>query len=397
MYERVIFDFLMVLIPILAIVAVIRAVYRGSYMAEDTIEAWKGSRISNIKREGRVIVSDDVIIQLFKGLSRFASTVVVLVGMAIYIPLVLNLFPSTKWVAESIFTSATDKLIAFKDALIAFLPTLLFLIAVGLIVHFIIGAVKLFFLEIEIGDIEIPRFHRDWAQPSFQMVRGVIVMITALYMYSQIPGSQTVTVQGAVVITSLLAGIGARDIITDMVSGLVLTFSRTFSIGDFVEIGNVSGRVGEKSLLVTRIRTPQGEEVSIPNGKVLRNQVVNVSSLKMSKPLLKTSVTVSYQEDWRRVQDLLQKAVESTPEILSDPAPNVLQSSLDDFYVQYQLIFFIDFTDSKLKKMNILTNLHQNIRDLFEEAGVNLITPQYMSSWAEALDSGSVESEIKGQ
>ncbi len=397
MYERVIFDFLMVLIPILAIVAVIRAVYRGSYMAEDTIEAWKGSRIRNIKREGRVILSDDVIIQLFKGLSRFASTVVVLVGMAIYIPLVLNLFPSTKWVAESIFTSATDKLIAFKDALIAFLPTLLFLIAVGLIVHFIIGAVKLFFLEIEIGDIEIPRFHRDWAQPSFQMVRGVIVMITALYMYSQIPGSQTVTVQGAVVITSLLAGIGARDIITDMVSGLVLTFSRTFSIGDFVEIGNVSGRVGEKSLLVTRIRTPQGEEVSIPNGKVLRNQVVNVSSLKTSKPLLKTSVTVSYQEDWRRVQDLLQKAVEGTPEILSDPAPNVLQSSLDDFYVQYQLIFFIDFTDSKLKKMKILTNLHQNIRDLFEEAGVNLITPQYMSSWAEALDGGSVEPDLQGQ
>lgn len=154
-----------------------------------------------------------------------------------------------------------------------------------------------------------------------------------------------------------------------------MTYTRAFRIGDRVKIGEVTGDIIAKTLLVTRIRTIQNEIVSIPNSTVISNHTINYSSDAPEKGLiLHTTVTIGYDAPWRQVHELLISAALATPMIESEPAPYVLQTSLDDYYVSYRINAF---TKEPNKQAVIYSALHANIQDKFNEAGVEIMSPHY--------------------
>ena len=168
---------------------------------------------------------------------------------------------------------------------------------------------------------------------------------------------------------------GSAGSLSNIVAGLVLTYMRLFKIGDRVKIGDVTGDIIEKSLLVTRIRTIKNEIISIPNSTVMSSHAINYSSDAPSNGLIiHTTVTIGYDVPWRDMHQALIDAALKTDLVLPEPVPFVLQTSLDDFFVSYQVNAYVREANKQAK---IYSDLHQNIQDVCNERGIEIMSPHY--------------------
>lgn len=189
------------------------------------------------------------------------------------------------------------------------------------------------------------------------------------------PGSESPIFKGVSVFVGVLFTFGSAVALGNVVAGLVLTYMRAFKLGDRVKIGEVTGDVIGRSLLVTRVRTIQNEIISIPNSTVMNNHTINYSTDAPQNGLIvHTTVTIGYDAPWRQVHQLLIDAALATPLIEIEPVPYVLQTSLDDYYVSYSINAY---TKAPNKQARIYSDLHAHIQDKFNEAGVEIMSPHY--------------------
>jgi small-conductance mechanosensitive channel len=196
-----------------------------------------------------------------------------------------------------------------------------------------------------------------------------------IMIFPFLPGSDSDIFKGVSVFVGLLISIGSSSAISNAVAGLVITYMRPFRIGDKIKIDEIIGTVMEKSALVTRIRTIKNEDITIPNSKILTSHTVNYSDpARETGLIIHTTLTIGYDAPWRTVHRLLLEAATGTKGVLKDPAPFVLQTSLDDFYISYQINAYIRDAD---KMLHIKSELHQNILDSFNRGGVEIMSPHY--------------------
>jgi len=201
-------------------------------------------------------------------------------------------------------------------------------------------------------------------------------MIVVIFPY--LPGSDSPIFQGVSVFLGFLFTFGSAGSLSNIIAGLILTYMRLFKMGDRVKIGSISGDVIEKNMLVTRVRTTKNEIISIPNATVMNSHTINYSSDAPEKGLIMHStITIGYDVPWRKMEAVLIKAALKTPLLLDDPAPFVLQTSLDDFYVSYQINAY---TREPNKQATIYSNLHANIQDSCNEAGIEIMSPHYRAA-----------------
>jgi len=199
-------------------------------------------------------------------------------------------------------------------------------------------------------------------------------------MWPHIPGSDSDIFKGVSVFIGIIFSLGSSSAISNAVAGLVITYMRPFKVGDRIKIGELSGDVLEKTLLVTRIRTIKNENITIPNSTILAGHTINyTTSAKETGLILHTGVTIGYDVPWKQVHELLIKAALATNGIMQDEnhKPFVFQTSLDDFYVAYQINAF---TDQSNRMAGIYSYLHQNIQDFFNEGGVEIMSPHYRAA-----------------
>jgi len=200
-------------------------------------------------------------------------------------------------------------------------------------------------------------------------------MLVIVFPY--LPGSSSPAFQGVSVFLGLLLSLGSTSAINNLIAGLVITYMRPFKIGDRIRIGDVTGDVVEKSMLMIRVRTIKNEDVTVPNSTVLSSNTTNFSALANAQGLIiHTTVTIGYDVPWKEMHKALINAAMRTPDVLKDPAPFVLQTSLDDFFVSYQLNAYI--RDANNQHV-IYSELHQNIQDCCNEAGIEIMSPHYTS------------------
>jgi small-conductance mechanosensitive channel len=173
----------------------------------------------------------------------------------------------------------------------------------------------------------------------------------------------------------VLFSLGSQSTVSNMIAGFALTYRRAFKVGDRVKIADHTGDVIETRLQVTTLRTIKNEYIVVPNGLIMNGPVINYSAEAREKGLiLHTTVTIGYDAPWRKVHELLLKAAECTGGILREPAPFILQKSLDDFYVTYELNVY---TNKPQEMIQTYSDLHQNIQDAFNQGGVEIMSPHY--------------------
>ena len=243
---------------------------------------------------------------------------------------------------------------------------------------YVIRFVRYIFHEIEAEKLKLSGFHADWAMPTYSIVKFLLYAFMFVLIFPYLPGSDSNIFKGVSVFIGVLFSLGSSSAIANMVAGLVITYMRPFKIGDRIKIGDVTGDVVEKTLLVTRIRTIKNEVITIPNSSVLIGNTTNYSSEAIEKGLIiHTTVTIGYDVPWKDMHQALIDAALRTNLILDEPKPFVLQTSLEDFYVSYQINAY---TREAGKQALIYSNLHQNIQDVCNERGIEILSPHYRAA-----------------
>jgi small-conductance mechanosensitive channel len=309
---------------------------------------------------------------------KVVRLVTVFILFYIYITLVLGIFPWTAGWAHRLFGYILDPLRTVGRVTLDFIPNLFFILVIFALAHYVLKFIHMIFDEIQCGSLQFTDFPSEWAEPTYKLVRGLILAFALIIVFPYLPGSGSPAFQGISVFFGILISLGSSSAIGNMVGGIVLTYMRPFRVGDRVKIADTVGDVVEKSLLVTRIRTIKNVDVTIPNSIVLGGHIVNYNSSAFNTDalplILHTQVTIGYDAPWRKVHELLIQAALDTENILKEPKPFVLQTSLDDNYVSYE----INASTSKASMMaNTYSTLHQNIQDNFNKAGVEIMSPHF--------------------
>jgi small-conductance mechanosensitive channel len=339
------------------------------------LHSWKGTRIHAIKVQGVEVVSAGRLASVLMRIVKTFRLFVVLVLLYSYLMLVLSFFPITRKYEASALRHLVSVLLAIWHQLLGYLPDLLFVAVIVVVLRYVIMATRFGFGLVEQGKLTIPGFYPEWARPTFNIARFLIIAFGAVVLFPYLPGSSSSAFKGVSIFIGVLFSLGSTSVIANMVAGIVLTYMRAFNVGDRVKIGDTTGDVIEKTLLVTRVQTIKHVEIAIPNSMVIGSHIVNFSaSAKDEGLILNTSVTIGYDADWRKVHELLIAAAKTTRDVFSEPSPFVLQTSLNDFFVTYELNAY---TDKPHVMARTYSELHQNIQDKFNEAGIEIMSPHY--------------------
>lgn len=310
-------------------------------------------------------------------LGRMLSLVVVLALLQIYVTLILGFFPATRNTSDLITRWLFSELVGLARHFLEYLPNLFLVAVICLAGHYLIRLNRYIFGEIRDEKLSVEGFYPEWAEPTAKIVRVAIVAATAIVVFPYLPGSSSPAFRGITVFLGVLLSLGSSSAVAHAVAGIILTYMRSFRVGDFVKIGDTVGDVVERTILITRVCTQKNEIVTIPSGNVLGGVVVNYSAQARDHGVIfYTRITIGYSVPWRIVHDLLISAALSTKQILPDPKPFVLQHSLDDFYVSYELNVFTAHPENMQK---IYSELHENIQDKFNQAGIEINSPHYTS------------------
>lgn len=335
----------------------------------------KGKRINGIRFRQYSFMNEEQHAELLFTLTSFARLVVPFLLIFLVLPLFFGIFPATKKFADIIIGFIKTPVLGILQSSLNYLPKLATIIVMITIFSFVLRGLRFFKKEIEKGALKIPGFHTDWANPTYQIVRVLVYAFLLVAVFPYLPGSGSPVFNSVTIFLGALFTFGSSTSLGNIISGLALTYMRSFKDGDRVKIGDVTGDIVEKNLLVTRVRTIKNEVISIPNSNVLNNHTINFSKDAPDRGLiLHTTITIGYDVPWKTVQALTLKAALATRLIETEPAPFIYQTSLDDFYVSYQVNAY---TRSPNNQASIYSELHQNILDQFNQAGVEILSPHY--------------------
>jgi small-conductance mechanosensitive channel len=339
------------------------------------VRSWRGTRVPAL-RAGRfeIFSSAQVADFLVAAVSLARRLTVLLLGVA-YVALVLSFFPWTRGLTATLLDWVLQPLRLVGLAIVRFIPDLIFMLVIVGVTRLLLKLIHLVFNGIAAGRLELPKFPREWAEPTYKLVRLFVGVVALIVIFPYLPGSQSEAFKGVTVFVGLLLSLGSASATANLVAGVLLTYMQPFRVGDRVRIAETTGDVMEKTLLVTRIRTIKNEDITVPNAMVLASHIVNFSSSAAKLGLiLSPAVTIAYDAPWRKVHQLLLAAAAATDGILEEPKPFILQTSLDDSYVRYELNAYTD----RPNLMHLTyARLNENIQDVFNAAGVEIMSPRY--------------------
>ncbi len=332
----------------------------------------KGLTINKVK-----LLSPEHLELFILRLSGIIRILIILLVVYLSLPLLFSVFPETKMWTATLLTWIISPARNALNGVINFLPNLFSILVIYFIFKYSIRGIRYFVDQLEKEEIQINGFHADWAQPTFRILKFLLYAFMLVLIFPYLPGSGSPAFQGVSVFLGVLLSLGSSSAIANMVAGLVITYMRPFKIGDRVKIGDITGDIVEKTTLVTRILTVKNEDVTVPNSAILSSSTINYST-HAARPdsglIVHTTVTIGYDAPWEDVHRVLLEAADRTEMILKNPKPFVLQTSLDDFYVSYQVN---GYTKEANNQARLYSQLHQNIQNCFNEAGIEIMSPHY--------------------
>jgi small-conductance mechanosensitive channel len=310
-----------------------------------------------------------------RALVNAGTTLTMLVIAYLHLSSVLRLYPWTRQLADDLFLLFLHPLQVMGKAVLGAVPDLAFVLVLVLVARYVLRALQLLFQGVESGTVHFEGFDPDWAQPTYKIVRILVVAFTVVVAYPYIPGSDSQAFKGVSLFLGVIFSLGSSSVISNVIAGYTMTYRRAFRLGDRIQVGDVTGFVTEASLLVTRVRTVKNEEVVIPNSQILSSAVINYSAqARGDGVILHTTVGIGYETPWRQVEAMLLLAAGRAQGTEKTPPPFVLQKSLGDFCVVYEINAYCRDANAIARTY---TELHRNILDVFNEYGVQIMTPAY--------------------
>ncbi len=338
----------------------------------------RGKNINGIKIRNYTLFDAKSQVKALLNINTIIKWIFILLSIYIALPILFGIFPWTKNFANTLYGYILNPVKNIAVGFWNYLPNLITIIVIVFVFRYVLKGILFLKNEIAKCALTIPGFYADWANPTYQIIKVIVFAFMIIVIFPYLPGSESPVFQGVSVFLGVLFTFGSSGSLSNIIAGLVLTYMRLFVKGDRVKIGDVVGDVIEKSMLVTRIRTIKNEIISIPNSTVMNSHTINYSSdCEINGLILHTTVTIGYDVPWQKMHQALIDAAGRTEFIIKDPKPFVLQTGLDDFYVQYQIN---GYTKEANKQATIYSQLHANIQDCCNEVGIEIMSPHYRSA-----------------
>lgn len=295
----------------------------------------------------------------------------------IYASFSLSFFSWTKDISGKLLSFLLGPVGQISQWFVDQLPNLMMIVVVLFFSRYALRLIHTVFRQLQNGNLKLDGFYAEWAEPTYRIVRLLWVLLILVVIFPYIPGSNSEVFKGVSVFVGVLVSLGSSSLMSQIMAGAALIYTRAFRVGDRIKVGDVVGDVLEKGLLAIKLQTVKNEEITIPNATMLSSHVMNYSLLAEGPGLiLFTEVTIGYDVPWRKVHELLLRAAQETGGILDQPSSFILQRALNDFYGVYQLNAY---TRQPQNMLEIYSELHQRIQDIFFEAGVEIMSPHYIA------------------
>lgn len=348
------------------------------------LKAWGDRLTQNLHLGGFEIIRANQVDNLLIFIIQVIQTAITIALFAIYIPFTLNQLPWTKRIATLLNSYLWETINSATESVLNYFPNLLTILLVATATFIALRFSRTVFQELHEGILRIPGFYRDWAKPTYRLVTFLVIALAAVIVFPLLPGFSSPAFGGISVFLGLLLSLGSTSAIANVVAGTILIYTRAFKVGDRIRIGTIYGQVIETTLLITRLMTATNVVVSIPNSQIITSSVENFSfsSKEFEEPLIIQSIVhLGYEVDWRDAYKALLKAAARTQGIVSFPKPFILQESLNDVYVTYQLNAYvgIEYLQTRsIQEMEVTrSRLNENIRDCCASVGIQIFAPSY--------------------
>ena len=337
----------------------------------------KDTKIKPVSIQGYELLDAQKQANLLVFLAGIGRYILMGIQLVITVPLIFIIFPQTEGLAYRLLGYIWNPIRNIFVDIIDYIPNLFTIVVIWYAVKYLVRMVLYLAREIEAGRLKFNGFYPDWAMPTFHIVRFLLYAFMIAMIYPYLPGSKSGVFQGISVFVGLIVSLGSSTVIGNIIAGLVITYMRPFKMGDRIKLNDTTGDIIEKTPLVTRIRTPKNEVVTVPNSFIMSSHTVNYStSAREYGLIIHSEVSIGYDVPWRQVNQILIDAALNTPGVVDDPRPFVLETSLSDWYPEYQINAYIKEAH---KMAQIYSDLHQTIQDKFNEAGIEIMSPHYMA------------------
>ncbi|MBE0616489.1 MAG: mechanosensitive ion channel [Proteobacteria bacterium] len=349
------------------------AVWRIRGMALARVERRVASRRKRLSLAGIDLIP--LLVAVEKNVIKLSALAAMLIATHLWLTFCFQQFFYTQPWARQMGAFFLGMVVNFALGIVGAMPGLVAVLVIFWLTRIVAAGASRFFTGVERGTMTVSWLHPDSARASRRVVLVAIWLFALTVAYPYIPGSSSDAFKGISVFAGLMLSLGSSGFVNHLMSGLVIAYSGAMRVGDYVTVGGVEGTVQDLGPMTTKIATPKREFVAIPNGVVVGASVTNYSLLAdRDGAIVSTTVTIGYDAPWRQVHALLLQATGRTAGIRRSPAPFVLQRALSDFYVEYELRFAID---RPVERVPVLSELHAAIQDAFNEAGVQIMSPNF--------------------
>ena len=333
---------------------------------------------------GAELVNRERLLLLVQWLVKLVYWTITLLIAYEWLGFVLGRFPYTRPWGEGLIAFLSGMVGKVVLAVVAAVPGLILAGVIFVGARFVIQILRTFFDRVERGHLTTRWLDADTVLPTRRISSAVVWLFALAMAYPYLPGAGTEAFKGISVLVGLMISLGASSVVGQGASGLILMYTRTLRVGEYVRIGDHEGTVVESGLFVTRILTGLGEELTVSNSIVVGSVTKNYSRVvKGAGFVLDTVVTIGYDTPWRQVEAMLLEAARRTEGVVGDPPSRVHQTALSDFYVEYRLVTYAS-PKRPVPRALVLSALHANVQDVFNEYGVQIMSPHYLGDPAQA-------------
>ena len=348
---------------------------RGTRRAESVFASRYRLRAEEVQTRTFQLINAERIWWLLRSMTAGARTLTVIVVVYAFLQWALDLFPWTRFVGRTLLRLVSDPVQIIVRNVLGYLPELFFLAIMIILCRWTLRGIRLFCTAVESGRIVLREFDREWAEPTYRIVRFVVLALFVVVAYPYIPGSDSGAFKGVSLLLGLLVSLGSSSVIANVVAGYTIIYRRAFRVGDRIRVGGHLGDVIAMRPFGVSLRTPKNEQIILPNSEIMNSPITNYSALAREHGLiLHTTAGIGYETPWRQVEAMLLMAAERTDGQMPGSRPFVLQTNLGDFCITYELNVFCT---SAQQMATVYSDLHRNILDVFNEYGVQIMTPNY--------------------
>lgn len=363
------------LLAIALAIGTIWAALRWLARAQRGLARIAASKVSVVRIGQLTLFSPKYALPIVLGLVRTLRWIIAASILFIAAAFIFNQFPWTRGIAEKTTQIALTALGWAAKGIVGFLPNIFYIVVIVIATRYLLKILHAVIVQLGRSKTTAREFPPEWVRPTYQIARFTVIALALVVLFPYLPGSDSKAFQGVSLFIGLLLSLGSTAAIANLIAGLVLIYMRALGPGDRVKVADTIGDVISCDLLAMKVRTVKNVEISVPNSLILGNHIINFSrQAHEGRLILHTTVTIGYDVDWRKVHELLIKAAQATKDVKADPKPFVLQTSLDDFFVSYELNVY---TGDAQAMARIYSDLHANIQDAFNEAGVEIMSPHY--------------------